>query len=206
MQTRMLSRRLWVKFARHAVAPMTAGLPPTADPPLQGCEMAKSAISGHHQSPIHSPESERSLGQRTHANRRRGYSVIKREGPAATGSTSASCFRTRTAVLRSLRVASSPIYGPGWSCVNGNRVWISSLLRGLLLVPKKRGMYAAVQREPRCTTIKTDAWRMSTAPASQKRILLNALRLWLIPLTQVALDVVCREVGRVRSPGRTPDG
>ena len=29
---------------------------------------------------------------------------------------------------------------------------------------------------------------------------------WLIPLTQVALDVVCREVGRVRSPGRTPDG
>ena len=28
----------------------------------------------------------------------------------------------------------------------------------------------------------------------------------LIPLTQVALDVVCREVGRVRSPGRTPDG
>ena len=27
---------------------------------------------------------------------------------------------------------------------------------------------------------------------------------WLIPLTQVALDVVCREVGRVRSPGRTP--
>jgi len=33
-------------FARHAVAPMTAGLPPTADPPLQGCEMAKSATSG----------------------------------------------------------------------------------------------------------------------------------------------------------------
>ena len=31
-------------------------------------------------------------------------------------------------------------------------------------------------------------------------------RLWLIPLTQVALDVVCREVGRVRSPGRTHDG
>ena len=29
---------------------------------------------------------------------------------------------------------------------------------------------------------------------------------WLIPLTQVALDVVCREVGRVRSPGRTHDG
>ena len=28
----------------------------------------------------------------------------------------------------------------------------------------------------------------------------------LIPSTQVALDVVCREVGRVRSPGRTPDG
>ena len=34
----------------------------------------------------------------------------------------------------------------------------------------------------------------------------SAIRLWLIPLTQVALDVVCREVGRVRSPGRTPDG
>ena len=30
--------------------------------------------------------------------------------------------------------------------------------------------------------------------------------MWLIPLTQVALDVVCREVGRVRSPGLTPDG
>lgn len=30
--------------------------------------------------------------------------------------------------------------------------------------------------------------------------------MWLIPLTQVALDVVCCEVGRVRSPGRTPDG
>jgi len=29
---------------------------------------------------------------------------------------------------------------------------------------------------------------------------------WLIPLTQVALDVVCCEVGRVRSPGRTHDG
>jgi hypothetical protein len=29
---------------------------------------------------------------------------------------------------------------------------------------------------------------------------------WLIPLTQVALDVVCCEVGRVRSPGPTPDG
>ena len=28
---------------------------------------------------------------------------------------------------------------------------------------------------------------------------------WLIPLTQVTLDVVCCEVGRVRSPGRTPD-
>jgi hypothetical protein len=34
----------------------------------------------------------------------------------------------------------------------------------------------------------------------------RAAREWLIPLTQVALDVVCREVGRVRSPGRTPDG
>ena len=27
-----------------------------------------------------------------------------------------------------------------------------------------------------------------------------------LSVTQVALDVVCREVGRVRSPGRTPDG
>ena len=31
-------------------------------------------------------------------------------------------------------------------------------------------------------------------------------KLWLIPFTQVALDVVCPEVGRVRSPGRIPDG
>ena len=35
---------------------------------------------------------------------------------------------------------------------------------------------------------------------------LAGLAEWLIPLTQVALDVVCREVGRVRSPGRTHDG
>ena len=32
----------------------------------------------------------------------------------------------------------------------------------------------------------------------------NISRRWLIPLTQVALDVVCREVCRVWSPGRTP--
>ena len=38
--------RLWVILARHAVTPMTAGLLPTADPPLQGREMEKSANRG----------------------------------------------------------------------------------------------------------------------------------------------------------------
>src|SRR5271165_2735051 len=37
----------------------------------------------------------------------------------------------------------------------------------------------------------SDACAVEAAPALR----------WLIPLTQVALDVVCREVGRVRSPG-----
>ena len=39
-----------------------------------------------------------------------------------------------------------------------------------------------------------------------RRIVQEDLDMWLIPLTQVALDVVCCEVGRVRSPGRTHDG
>ena len=46
----------------------------------------------------------------------------------------------------------------------------------------------------------TDTWNQDIEK------IIQALHTWLIPLTQVALDVVCREVGRVRSPGRTPDG
>jgi len=38
--------RQWVKLARHAVAPMTDGLPSAADAPLQRSELAKSAIYG----------------------------------------------------------------------------------------------------------------------------------------------------------------
>ena len=36
-----------VRLARHAVTPMTAGLPSTADTPVQGSEMARSAITGN---------------------------------------------------------------------------------------------------------------------------------------------------------------
>ena len=38
--------RQWVILARHAVAPMTAGLPSGADAPLRRSELAKSASSG----------------------------------------------------------------------------------------------------------------------------------------------------------------
>ena len=43
----MLARPLWVRLARYAVTPMTAGLASMADAPLQRSELAKSATSGH---------------------------------------------------------------------------------------------------------------------------------------------------------------
>ena len=49
-----------------------------------------------------------------------------------------------------------------------------------------------------------DAWKKAVLVLWKYNHLLQWMRL--IPLTQVALDVVCFEVGRVRSPGRTPDG
>ena len=67
--------------------------------------------------------------------------------------------------------------------------------------------YCQLLRSYRIHTITGDAYGAAWVETAFTKQGIRYIRSeWLIPLTQVALDVVCREVGRVRSPGRTHDG
>ena len=77
----------------------------------------------------------------------------------------------------------------------------SALLRNARAADAVPGALALICKQ---SAVRPGYLRQRRVAGCRRRTAWNAM--WLIPLTQVALDVVCCEVGRVRSPGRTPDG